>query len=513
MRNRNLFLCLWPLLALTQQSCDTRIKGELIPNQAPKTQTVVDTIIRSGDDRFTSTVVLNWWGSDPDGYVVGYEFTFDDNPGPATVWIATDKTDSTFLLTVPSGQDTFDFRFTVRAIDNEGLRDPNPASVRYPVKNSRPDVNFVYAPAGGNPLAGGFPLVSYPVLHYEWLGSDPDGLQTLEGYELVFNDTLNAANIFSLSATFTEMILKAENLIGAGSPCLVYPGQNENPLTTRMQGLVFEDSNYVYVRSVDQSGARSDWKQSRPTYVKRPSSSFLLINAYGTDPNPDLNAITIAALYQTELNNIGINSYDQVRIFQRQGSQFVNLSANNRTQSLVFDLFDQILWVGPDFDISIVFAQNTLGRFLNGGGKVMLSLASSLGSPVVSNFYEFSPIDSLQSAPAGFEFLLGDTSTVNPVTAGYPTLKYRGFTSSVRPIKFVTGVQPLYRANILRRGGTSPFPPFPLYNGNNVIMGISNNTSNNSKFVITTLELHRLNNNNNLGALLDRILKTEFGIQ
>jgi hypothetical protein len=50
-------------------------------------------------------------------------------------------------------------------------------------------------------------------------------------------------------------------------------------------------------------------------------------------------------------------------------------------------------------------------------------------------------------------------------------------------------------------------------NGNNVIMGISNNTSNNSKFVITTLELHRLNNNNNLGALLDRILKTEFGIQ
>jgi hypothetical protein len=513
MRNRLLFLCLWPLLAVLHQSCDTRIKGDLLPNQAPKTYTVVDTIIRNGDDRFTSTVVLNWWGTDPDGFVVGYEFTFDPNPGPATVWVSTTKTDSTFLLTVPSGQDTFDFRFTVRAIDNEGLKDPNPASVRYPVKNSPPDVEFVYAPPGGNPLAGGFPLVSYPVLRYEWQGSDPDGIQTLDSYELVFNDTLNAANVFTLSATFTEMILKAENLTGAGSACLVYPGQNENPLSTRMQGLVFEDSNYVYVRSVDQSGARSDWKESRPTFVKRPISPFLLINAYGTDPNPDLNAATIQTFYQTELNTIGITNYDQVRIFQRQGNQFVNLSSNNRTQSLVFDLFDQILWVGPDFDISIVFAQNTLGNFLNGGGKVMLSLASSLGSPVVSNFYEFSPIDSLQAPPTGFEFLLGDTSSINPILSGYPALKYRGFTSSVRPIKFVSGVQPLYRANILQRGGANPFPPFPLYTGNNVIMGMSTNSSNNSKFVITTLELHRLNNNNNLGALLDRILKTEFGVQ
>jgi hypothetical protein len=495
------------------QACDTSIKGDILPNQPPKTFTVVDTIVRSGDDRFTSTVVLNWWGTDPDGFVQGYEFTFDPNPGPATLWVYTEKTDSTFLLTVPSGQDTFDFRFTVRAIDNLGARDPQPASLRYPVKNTAPAVEFVYAPAGGNPLAGGFPLVSFPVLRYEWLGSDPDGLATLEGYELVLNDTLNAANILTLSATFSELILKAESLTGNGSACLVYPGQNENPLSERMQGLVFEDTNYVYVRAVDQSGARSAWQASRPTYVKRPSSSFLLVNAYGSDPNPDLNAGNIETLYQTELSGIGINSYDQVRIFQRQGSQFVNLSPNNRTQSMVFALFEQILWVGPDFDISIVFAQNTLGSFLNAGGKVMLSLASSLGSPVVSNFYEFSPIDSLQTPPAGFEFLMSDTSTVMPLASGYPGLTYRGFTSSIRPIKFVGGVQPLYRANILQRGGANPFPPFPVYSGNSVIMGMRTNNSNNSKFIITTLELHRLNNGNNLGQLLDRVLKTEFGVQ
>ena len=510
---KTLLLLLWCLAnLLTLESCDTSIKGDLLPNQPPKTYTVVDSVYRSGEDRFTSTVVLNWWGNDPDGFVTGYEFTFEENPGPATQWIYTTRTDSTFLLTVPAGLDTFDFRFSVRAIDNEGLRDPQPATVKYPVKNSPPTVEFLYPRPGGNPLAGGFPQTSYPAIHYQWIGNDPDGITTLDRYELVFNDTNNTAGIFSVSATFTEVILRAENLSGAGSSCLVYPGENANPLTQRMEGMVFEDSNFVYVRAIDQSGAESAWQRSKPTYIKRPTSSLLLVNAYGNDPNPDLNAGQIGNIYQTELNGININTYDELRIFQRSGNDYVNLSANNRTQALVFGLFDQILWIGPDFDISIVFAQNTLGDFLNEGGRVMLSLASSLGSPVVSNFYEFSPIDSLQGAPAGFEFLLGDTSSILPGQSGFPTLRYRGFTSSVRPIKFVAGVQPLYRANILIRGGANPFPPFPLYAGNNVVMGMRENTTNNSKFIITTLELHRMNNNGNLGSLLDRILKTEFGL-
>lgn len=512
MRRSVLHFILGLVAFLLLEGCDTRIKGELLPNQPPKTYTVVDSIFRSGEDRFTSTVVLNWWGNDPDGFVTGYEFTFDENPGPATQWIFTTQTDSTFLLTVPAGQDTFDFRFSVRAIDNEGLRDPRPATVRYPIKNSPPTVEFIYPLAGGNPLAGGFPQTSYPAIHYQWFGSDPDGITTLDRYELVFNDTANTAAVFELSATFTEVILRAENLTGTGSNCLVYPGENANPLTQRMEGMLFEDSNFVYVRAIDQSGARSAWQQSKPTYVKRPASSFLLVNAYGSDPNPDLNAVQIASIYQTELNGIGISNYDEVRIFQRSGNDFVNLSANNRTQTLVFSLFDQILWIGPDFDISIVFAQNTLGGFLNEGGQVMLSLASSLGSPVVSNFYEFSPIDSLQSAPSGFEFLLGDTSSILPQQGGFPPLRYRGFSSSIRPIRFVAGVQPLYRANILLRGGSNPFPPFPLYSGNNIVMGMRRNTTNNSKFIITTLELHRMNNNGNLGVLLDQVLKTEFGI-
>jgi hypothetical protein len=512
MRSSLLLLPFVLLSALAFQSCDTRIKGDLLPNQPPRTFTVVDTIIRSGDDRFTSTVVLNWWGTDPDGFVVGYEFTFDKNPGPATQWVYTTRTDSTFLLTVPSGEDTFDFRFTVRSIDNEGLRDPNPATVTYPVKNSPPTVEFLYPAVGGNPLAGGFPSSSYPVIHYAWMGADPDGINTLEGYELVFNDSNNVADIFILSATFSEVIIKAENLTGNGSACLVYPGENANPLSTRMRGMVFEDSNYVYIRAVDQSGARSAWQESRPTYIKRPQSNFLLINGYSSDPNPDLNAPLIAGIYQTALNNIGITNYDQVRIFQRQGNQFINLSANNRTQSMVFGLFDHLMFIGPDFDLGVVFTRNTMGEFLNQGGNLVASMASSLGSPVASPFYEFTPIDSLLSPAGGNEYLLSDTSTLMPLQSGYPSLRYRGFTSSVRPIRFVGGVQPIYRANILLRSNASPFPPFPVFNGPSNVMGIRVNPANNSKFVISTLEFHRLNNNNNLDALLQRILITEFGI-
>lgn len=56
-------------------ACHTQdgILGIPKENRLPDTYMVVDTIIRWGDDRFTSTLQVHWWGTDPDGWVVGYE--------------------------------------------------------------------------------------------------------------------------------------------------------------------------------------------------------------------------------------------------------------------------------------------------------------------------------------------------------------------------------------------------------------------------------------------------------
>src|SRR5262245_19956351 len=111
------FLLLSPLV-LAYVSCKNSFKGDLHPNIPPETFTVVDTIIRLGDNRFNSQVEVSWWGDDPDGYVAGYEYTFDSLISENTEWHFTIKQDSVFLLPTPPGQDTLDFKFHVRAIDN-----------------------------------------------------------------------------------------------------------------------------------------------------------------------------------------------------------------------------------------------------------------------------------------------------------------------------------------------------------------------------------------------------------
>ncbi len=503
------YLYLFLAILMAFSACrKTDITGEPTGNEAPETYTVVDTIFRSGPDRLTTTVAIQWWADDPDGFVTGYEFTFDEPITPATNWIYTTRLDSTFLLAVPAGSDTFDFSFTVRSIDNLGQRDPDPARIKYPVKNSPPTVSFVYAPNGGNPLAGGNPVVSFPAVKYEWTGNDPDGLQTLEGYELYLNDT--NGTVFLLPAVFNAVILRATDLSGLVSEAEVFAGSNNNPLTSRINGMLLNDTNRLYLRAVDQSGAKSQFQVANAIYIKKPASRFLLVNAYGNDPNPDQNADAVDAFYEGQFTMLGISSYDKVQIFRRENNRFVRLSPDNRTQSMVFGFFDQILWAGPDFDYSIVFTRNTMGTFLGNGGKLLLSTTAGDASPVTSNFFELSPIDSLLPVPEGTSNLMTDTSTVQPAEAGYPVLRHKGFSSLVRPMRFVAGTTILYRANILSRDN-STFQ-ITLYQGRRDIIGLRTNPVNGSKFVMSTLELHRLNNNGNIDQLLQRILQTEFGI-
>lgn len=83
--------------------------------------------------------------------------------------------------------------------------------------------------------------------------------------------------------------------------------------------------------------------------------------------------------------------------FERSGNTFTQLSANNATQSRIFDLFDHIIWLGGggyDFDQNAALTQYTMGRFLD-GGNLLMSLTSSAGSPATGTIYELFPFDSL----------------------------------------------------------------------------------------------------------------------
>ena len=169
------------ILGLT--GCRPDFEGNPKNNQAPETHLMADTIQRSGTDRFSSQVMLHWWGADPDGYIAGYFISFNGRD-----WTFTERQDSLLKFAIPAGNDTFDFTFYVKAADNFGLEDPTPATLGVPIKNSSPTLDFV-TPQANPGTTTRFPVRTFPVLKYSLIVNDLDGKEDLSSIELVWNDT------------------------------------------------------------------------------------------------------------------------------------------------------------------------------------------------------------------------------------------------------------------------------------------------------------------------------------
>ena len=142
-------------------------KRTLVPDLPPSTVLFVSGPV----DTVNHVDSLFWYGSDPDGYVVGYEVRFLNTAAPAdSQWVFTTRTDSMFRVFTPSGFS--DPIFEVRAVDNAGLRDPNYPKQRLLFSNQPPTVSFTnrfqYLPAGYADTT----MSSATVF---WTASDPDG--------------------------------------------------------------------------------------------------------------------------------------------------------------------------------------------------------------------------------------------------------------------------------------------------------------------------------------------------
>lgn len=490
------------LLGFFLYACKTAINGDVLPNKLPETHTVVDTIIRSGIDRYPTKVSIQWWGNDEDGYVAGYEYTFDNPDLPSAIWKYTTTTDSIFSLTVPAGDDTADFVFHVRAIDNEGAKDPTPAKCTYPVRNTPPTIDFVYNPDNGNLLAGGNPSVTFPIIRYRWLADDADGLDNISGFSLVFNDT-NATPV-TLPAGVSSIIVKAKNPANNLSDCDIFQGNNSQPLGVTLPGLLLNDTNVLYVRAQDLSNAKSKWMPAEVVYVKKLEHPVLLVNAY-------TNASNTMDFYLQQMAALGIRNFDTINLFQQESGRYTRLSADNRTQSLLFSLFDHIIWFGNDFEMNATYVSNTMNNFLNQGGNLFFSAYAGNAAAVTSEFYGFAGVDSLIAPAANFRFVITDTSTFEPYRITWPRLGYEAFQPAVRLLKPASGTVSLYNGNIILQQ-INPIQ-FTMYNGFRDIVTLRVNPANNSKVVVSSLELSRMNKLGNVTQFFDRVLKGEFGIQ
>ncbi len=471
------------------------MKGNLKNNLTPETHTVVDTIIRIGADRMNAQVELKWWGDDADGFIKGYEFSFDSVITSSTHWVFTSNQDSTFILTIPPGKDTIDFTFWVRAIDNLGSPDPTPAHLGLPIKNSPPSVQFISATNN--------PVISFPVVRFYWKGTDPDGDENLSRYEICWNDTAQtpySIDVIASSATFIASTFSTTS-----------PSSNvylNNDLTAQpflMSGMILNDTNLLYIRAVDKAEAKSAFISSYKIFIKKPHSSNLVVEAY-TSPAQSASALTF---YSQNLTASGVADFDTLNLFQQQGGVYTQLAPDNITQSRIFSLFNHIVWFSNDASKSLSLGQRTLDNFFNANGKLFMAVYVSSTFDEQSTFLDFTPVQSLV-AYSDTALILQDTSSVFSQQSGYPDLKSSVIISNVKPFNLITGSTPIYNANLIGKKISTNFL-FP-WSGASTVMASKTNQSGQINFIFSSLELQKLNGLSNAAQLFQKLFVTELGM-
>ncbi|MEZ4654746.1 MAG: hypothetical protein R3E12_14470 [Candidatus Eisenbacteria bacterium] len=165
-----LLLTLFPILSGCEKDA-----GPLPDNLTPTTYLQ----IQGADlDTLGYRQILHWWGSDPDGEVIGYCIRWDGEWEPPAdaihcafdeSFVFTEATTDTFV--VPLGGAYAERTFAVHAVDDRGVIDPVGKSQLFKLSNWPPELDW------STTLAR--PSVSLPAVSFAWTYDDLDGRETV----------------------------------------------------------------------------------------------------------------------------------------------------------------------------------------------------------------------------------------------------------------------------------------------------------------------------------------------
>jgi hypothetical protein len=488
---------IYGLILFAIQACKGGFKGKTSGNQAPETHVVTDTILRSGDNRFISQVKITWWGDDKDGYVKGYEFSFD-----GSAWVFTTKQDSLFTLQLPSGKDSADFRFQVRAIDNLDLRDPTPAALSYPLKNSPPQCS-IFIPSGSAQFPSKNTQRTFPAFKFYWTGSDPDGSDNLDHFELFLNDTTGAPYI--VASTITQAAFVAKDLLTNSPDCEVYSSTNQK-LPSFIRGLKLNDYNILYVRAVDKVGSKSPLAASYAIYCKKPLNKLLVVNASYPFTPAKLN------FFHTGMSNVGLGVYDTLNAFRLNNNNFDELSPDFFTQNKALKFFDKMVWFSENDSVSLAIAQRSLGEFLANSGRIFMMVNFSQFFYENSALLDFTPVKELVPDTQGI-FRMNNNALMIPLINGYPVLRSTSIISSARPfLKAIDNGSSVFR-DVYTGELLVSTPNGPVnWTGPSVVCAKREDAATHqANFIFTSMPLDKMNGNNNIDSLFRKAMVEELG--
>lgn len=424
-------------------SCESGLDGQLNENIPPSTSFTVNEINLPEGQRLVSQVNISWWGDDPDGYIVGFELFIGDLSSAADDdWTFTTSSDSTFILPIPEGSQDADVQFTVRAVDNEGARDPEPPSLTFPITNSPPQVRFNNFETP--------PDTTYRIVSFGFTPSDPDGEANLNRVEVAINDTTSEGawkdiglgiNLITLRIDDTQAEVTAEVLLG----------RTARPSNVSFNTIRADNENEIFIRAIDNAGAVSN-VISHEWFVKSQTSRVLFLNDFQGS-----NSQERFELHAELLRQNGINEIDYIDISDgnptggrrvQLSQAFPDRSLSSPTTNLMLAEWDYIYWISDNLDRNIGYALEMTLEFFSQGGTMFVNIPTkfiSSDEPVI----QFLPFERVESRPTNnrrFQIASGSAIEADPGLVSPPVVHFRRTQNTYPPIVPFAESIPLFEA-------------------------------------------------------------------
>jgi hypothetical protein len=418
------------LLALAA-GCDTGISGEAFDNEPPDTElsvrdsSLVDNL--SNAERLSSTIFASWTGTDPDGFVAAFEMRFYSAgaaPGPEADWVQTTRNDTLVLLPIPRGDRIADVVFEVRAIDNEGAKDPRPARTVFPIQNAPPSIRFSNFDLP--------PDTTFHVVSFAWVAEDPEGEENLSRIEVSFNDstTFTALPPDAAFVTFVGDVDRTDDsqtVTGAE----VFIGRALQRADITVPGLRLDAPNTFYLRAVDATDTTSV-RRDFSWFVKKPRGQVLFVNDHRKSTFPTVQRYHTEILREYLPPEIVIDVWNVTQPFVSGSGGSVPRSDAlppnaDPTMRRMLASWDYIYWISTNTVNSVSgnnlpFVAGVLDVFFDQGGKMMVHTPitqpqnpeDNLGNPAILLL----PLSQLFVRPDSLQRLeLGRDAGISPVTA------------------------------------------------------------------------------------------------